>query len=93
MKLSVPVILTALSLTSGSALAVPMGPFQANDTGGIIAYTPDAYHSRHAIAGEYCSSWGKLHRITSVRRRYGEYIVFACYRPRNSEGIVLRSSY
>ena len=72
-----------------SACAVP--PFEANDTGGIIAYSPEADHYRHDIAGDYCARWGKLARITSVHRRYGDYIGFACYRPRGAEpGIVTR---
>lgn len=82
MKLTALAFLTALPLFCGSALAVPMGPFEANDTGGIIAYSPDAYRFRHAIAARYCGYYGKSHRITSARRRYGEYIVFACYWPR-----------
>jgi hypothetical protein len=78
----------AASLLLGGC-AVP--PFQANDTGGIIAWSPDAEHFRHDIAGDYCARWGKLARITSVHRRPGDYIGFTCYRPRGAEpGVVTR---
>jgi hypothetical protein len=79
-------VFAALLLTG---CAVP--PFEANDTGGIIAYSPEADHYRHSIAGDYCAHWGKLARITSVHRRYGDYIGFSCYRPRGAEpGVVTR---
>jgi hypothetical protein len=70
---------TALML-SACASAVP--PFKGNDTGGIIAWTPEADALRHEIAAEHCAQYGKIHRITSDHRRYGDYIGFSCYWPR-----------
>jgi hypothetical protein len=90
MKKMALAILIALPLFGGSASAIPVPPFVGNDTGGIIAYSPQAYRERHAIAGDHCAQYGKLHRITSAYRRYGEYIAFSCYRPRGIEGIVIR---
>jgi hypothetical protein len=73
------ILAAALAL---GACASPVRPFEANDTGGIIAWTPDAEIARHLIAGEHCAKFRKMHRITSVHRRYGDYIGFACYWPR-----------
>jgi len=68
-------------------LKVP--PFEANDTGGIIAWSPKAQRHRHAIAADHCAQYGKLHRITSVTPRYGDYIGFACYWPRGTGPVVV----
>ncbi len=82
----------AFSPSSAPAFGVP--PFEANDTGGIIAWSPEAQRHRHAIAGDHCARYGKVHRITSVAPRYGDYIGFACYWPRGTGGeVVLRRMY
>jgi hypothetical protein len=73
-----------LLLGSGVLLAscstVP--PFKGNDTGGIMAWSPQAYELRNEIAAEHCAKYRKVHRITSVHPRYGDYIDFKCYWPR-----------
>jgi hypothetical protein len=75
------------------ACSVP--PLRDNDTGGIIAWSPEAHARRHAIAAEECARYGKQHRITSVHPRYGDYIAFACYWPRGVDPhrIIVRRSY
>jgi hypothetical protein len=75
------------------ACAVP--PFKGNDTGGIIAWSPEAQQLRHSLAAEHCAHYGKTHRITSVHARYGDYIGFACYWPRGIDPArpVLQRSY
>ena len=73
------------------ACAVP--PFKGNDVGGIIAWSPEAHRLRHELAAEHCAQWGKLHHITSVTPRYGDYIGFRCYWPRGSEGVVVRRAH
>lgn len=73
-------ILGMALVLSACASAVP--PFKGNDTGGIIAWTPEAEALRHEIAGQHCAQYGRIHRITSNHRRYGEYIGFSCYWPR-----------
>lgn len=84
--------LLALSVLSASAGNVR--PFEGNDTGGIIAWSPEAYRYRHAIAGDHCAQYTKVHRITSAVRRYGEYIGFECYWPRGTGGgVILRRMY
>ena len=68
-------------------------PLKGNDTGGIIAWSPGAQDFRHEIAAEHCGYYRKLHRIRSVTPRYGEYIGFDCYFPRETGGVVLRRAY
>ncbi len=30
------------------------------------------------MAADHCARWGRLSHITSVKRRYGEYVSFVC---------------
>jgi hypothetical protein len=77
----------------GQSTQAGVPPFKGNDTGGIIAWSPEAQRLRHEIASDFCALWGKVHRITSVTPRYGDYIGFACYWPRGSDGVIIRRSY
>jgi hypothetical protein len=76
---------------SGSACSVP--PFQGNDTGGIIAWSPETHEMRHQLVAEHCAYYDKTYQITSVRARYGDYIAFRCYWPRGADGVTLRRGY
>jgi hypothetical protein len=49
-----------------------------NDTGGIIPYRPSVGRVYRRLAADHCARWGRLAHITSVHRRYGEYIAFSC---------------
>ncbi len=49
-----------------------------NDTGGIIPYSPAVEHIYRHMAADHCARWGRLSHITSVDRRYGDYISFVC---------------
>ena len=51
---------------------------RSNDTGGIISWSCEAEAEAYAIAGYECGRFGKYPRITSVHRRYGDYIGFQC---------------
>ena len=51
---------------------------RGNDTGGIIPYSPAVEHIYRHMAAHHCARWGRLSHITSVDRRYGEYISFVC---------------
>jgi hypothetical protein len=59
-----------------------MGFLTANDTGGIIAWSPANQRHAREIAAAHCAEYGKLARITSIWPRYGQYIGFACRFPR-----------
>jgi hypothetical protein len=63
------------------ALAIFAGPgpgITGNITGGIIPYSPAVEGIYRRLAADYCASWGRLSHITSVHRRYGDYIGFVC---------------
>lgn len=72
----------AFALGAGSAamagLAGPGPWITGNDTGGIIPYSPAVEGVYREMAADYCASWGRLSHITSVHRRYGDYIGFVC---------------
>ncbi len=71
----------ALTLCPGAAKACPAGPgpgITGNDTGGIIPYSLTSKGVYRQMAADYCASWGRLSHITSVHRRYGDYIGFVC---------------
>ena len=82
-------------LLAGTSLAAcdTVPPFKGNDTGGIIAWSPIAHDARHQIAGEHCARFSKQHRITSVTPRYGDYIGFECYWPRETGGGFVQRAY
>jgi hypothetical protein len=80
-------VLAALSaaLTIGASSAVlaglagpRLGWVTGNDTGGIIPYSPDIEASYRDIAEAHCARWHRLAHVTSVHRKYGDYISFVC---------------
>ena len=73
-----------------------MGFLTGNDTGGIIAWSPDNQRNARAIAADHCAHYRKVARITSIWPRHGQYIGFACTFPRTyavRRGAVLRVRY
>jgi hypothetical protein len=80
------VIALALLLSGASryafAGAVFLGPgpgLTGNDIGGIIAYSPALERGVYReMAANWCARWGRLSHVTSVHRRYGDYIGFVC---------------
>src|SRR5262249_56123433 len=46
----------------------------ANDTGGIIPWTPETATTYRVMAAEQCARWNKLAVITRVHRVYGDYV-------------------
>jgi hypothetical protein len=78
--MAVPVAL-ALAVGAAPARASFAGPgpgITGNDTGGIIPYSPAIEPIYRQLAAEYCARWGRLSHITSVHRRYGDYVGFVC---------------
>jgi hypothetical protein len=74
--------------TGGVALAGLFGPgpwfgrtwAYGNDTGGIIPYSPDIRDVRvyRQLAADYCAQWRRLSHVTSMHRKYGDYVGFVC---------------
>jgi hypothetical protein len=62
--------------------AVFLGPgpgLTGNDTGGIISYSPDLEKGVYReMATNWCARWDRLSHVTSVHRRYGDYVSFVC---------------
>lgn len=77
---------TALIFGTGSgtfAFYTGLGPgpgpwVTGNDTGGIIPYSPDLKGAYRGMAAAHCARWNRLAHVTSVGRRYGDYISFVC---------------
>ncbi len=68
-----PALLVAIALVVGGwGIHGPKG----NDTGGIIPWSPEAEASARAFANDNCGAYNKYAVITSMRRRYGDYIVY-----------------
>jgi hypothetical protein len=74
------------ALANGAGFAGPGTGITGNDTGGIFPYTPDVAADYQQIAGDYCARWGRLSKVTSIHRTYGDYVSFVCYdRPGRTE--------
>jgi hypothetical protein len=81
-RIFLALLLMAAPVTGVQAVQAGVAPLEANDLGGIIAWSPVTQrHARH-IATEHCAGYGKRAQITSVTARYGGYIGFACQFPR-----------
>jgi hypothetical protein len=82
MRCAVVVMAALIALSAGGAANA--GFFHrypwvnGNDTGGIIPYSPSIEHIYRDMAADHCARWGRLSHITSVKRRYGEYVSFVC---------------
>jgi hypothetical protein len=90
-KLLAVAVIGVGAISALSGCAVP--PFKGNDTGGIIAWSPETHRLRHQLAAQHCALYDKTYQITSVRARYGDYIGFRCYRPRGASSVSLRRAY
>jgi len=76
-------VLLAGLLTGGGSVgaaefAGPGRGVTGNDTGGIFPYSPDVERIYQQIAENHCARWGRLAHVTSVHRRYGDYVSFVC---------------
>jgi hypothetical protein len=86
MRRGLILVITVLLIACGSrealAGAVLLGPgpgLTGNDTGGIITYVPDLQRRGYRqLAADWCARWGRLSHLTSVHRRYGDYVGFVC---------------
>jgi len=65
-------------LLLGAAARAEIYIYHANDTGGIIPWSCENEAIAQQVAAAYCARWDKYHRITSVHRRYGDFIGFSC---------------
>jgi hypothetical protein len=81
-------------LACAPAQAISVRQFQANDTGGIIAYPLAAEMDVRQLAVDHCASYGKVVKFLAVDPQYGGYISFACrWVPYGANERPLRSYY
>jgi hypothetical protein len=75
------VLLTASTgaLAWGAGFAGPGRGVTGNDTGGIFPYSPSVEGVYQQIAEDHCARWGRLAKVTSIHRKYGDYVSFVCY--------------
>jgi hypothetical protein len=73
-------VLCASRFSFAGAIFLGPGPgLTGNDIGGIIVYRPDLRLIDYKdMAAGWCARWGRLSHITSVHRRYGDYVGFVC---------------
>jgi hypothetical protein len=82
--LALSVVGVALSLSASQAGAQAYVS-NGNDTGGIIPWSCEAEPVARYVAAAHCARWDKYARISSVHRRYGDYIAFNClWNPRQA---------
>ncbi len=80
--LAAAIVPFALAAHADMVDTVPPG-VTGNDTGGIIMWAPDAGNVFRDLAYLHCAQYNKIAVITSVHRRYGDYVGFRCYFPRD----------
>jgi hypothetical protein len=67
------------ALASGGEFAGAGPHVTGNDTGGIFPYSPAVEGIYQQIAQRHCARYGRLAKVTSVHRQYGDYVGFVCY--------------
>src|SRR5215210_2137685 len=75
--IAVALVAALLGMTSARADFGPYG-LKGNDTGGIIPWTPAIDLIYQQLASDFCARFFKGSQITSVHRRIGDYVAFAC---------------
>ncbi len=63
----------------GSDFAGPGSGITGNNTGGIFPYRPALPGEYQQIAETFCARYGRLGKVTSIHRSYGDYVSFVCY--------------
>ena len=73
-----PLLLAALGIVLANCAGPANGGITGNDIGGIIPYSPIVDPGYQELADGHCSRWGRIAYVTSVHRKYGDYIGFSC---------------
>jgi hypothetical protein len=75
---AIVIALSPFAARAGNLPFSAMYGITANDTGGVIQWSPEIAHIYRAIAADYCARWDRVAHITSVHRRYGDFVGFTC---------------
>ncbi len=60
------------------ALALAGCAVKGNDTGGIIAWSPENHYAAPELAAQHCARWDKVAVKTGEVKGYGNFISFRC---------------
>ena len=63
---------------SNGEFAGPGPGVTGNDTGGIFPYSPAVEGIYEQMASDYCARWARFAKVTSIHRKYGDYVTFVC---------------
>jgi hypothetical protein len=63
----------------GADFSGPGPTVTGNYTGGIFPYRPAVPGTYQEIAESFCARYGRLAKVTSIHRNYGDYVSFVCY--------------
>jgi hypothetical protein len=67
------------AMAFGADFAGPGPGITGNNTGGIFPYRPGPPGDYQLVAESFCARYGRLGKVTSIHRIYGDYISFVCY--------------
>jgi hypothetical protein len=67
------------ALASGAEFTGPGPRVTGNSIGGIFPYRPAPAGIYQEIAQTHCARYGRLAKVTSIHRIYGDYVSFVCY--------------
>jgi len=67
------------AMAVGGGFAGPGPQITGNNTGGIFPYRPAPPQVYQQIAEGFCARYGRLAKVTSIHRIYGDYVSFVCY--------------
>jgi hypothetical protein len=73
------VAMGAAALASNAEFTGPGPGITGNDTGGIFPYSPAVEGIYEQMASDYCARWARFAKVTSIHRKYGDYVSFVCY--------------
>ncbi len=79
MALGIVLAAAGAAMASGAEFTGPGPGITGNDTGGIFPYSPAVEGRYQQIADGHCARYGRLAKVTSVHRIYGDYVAFVCY--------------
>ena len=79
MALGIVLAAASAAMASGAEFTGPGPGITGNDTGGIFPYSPAVAGLYQQIADGHCARYGRLAKVTSVHRSYGDYVAFVCY--------------
>jgi hypothetical protein len=71
-------LIAALASITLTACVGPGPGLTGNDTGGIIAWSPENQPVARDWAADHCARYNKSARITSIHAKNGDYIAFSC---------------